>query len=54
MEFLIQDLISRLIVNQNEISIWQDLSLSVDNQNQSLKIEDVAIVSWLPKNFGFF
>ena len=30
----IQDLISRLIVNQNEISRYQNLSLGVDNQKQ--------------------
>ena len=30
-DFLIQDLISRLIMNQNEISIYQNLSFSIDN-----------------------
>ena len=53
-EFLIQDLISRLVMNEYGISIYQNLSLGVDNQkNQILKIEDVAIVSWLLKHFGF-
>ena len=33
-EFLIQDLISRPIVNQNKISVYQNLSLGVDNQKQ--------------------
>ena len=33
-EFLIQDLISWLIVNKNEISVNQNLSLGVDNQKQ--------------------
>ena len=33
-EFLIQDLLSRLIVNQNEISVCQNQSLGIDNQNQ--------------------
>ena len=31
---LIQDFISRLIMNQNQISIYQILSLGVDNQEQ--------------------
>ena len=31
-ELLIQDLISRLIVNENKISIYQNPSLGVDNQ----------------------
>ena len=31
-EFLIQDLISRLTVNKNEISIDRNLSLGVDNK----------------------
>ena len=43
-KFLIQDLISRLIVKENEMSIFQNLSLGIDNQKQlSLKTEDVAI-----------
>ena len=33
-EFLIQNLISRLIVNKNGIPIYRNLSLSVDNQKQ--------------------
>ena len=33
-EFLIQDLISELIANENETSIYQNLSLGVDNQKQ--------------------
>ena len=33
-EFLIEDLTSRLIVNENEMSISQNLSLGVDNQKQ--------------------
>ena len=34
--FLIQDLIFRLVVNENEIdlSMYQNLSLGVDNQKQ--------------------
>ena len=51
-EFLIQDLIFRLTVNENGISTHQNLSLGVDNQ--ILKIEDVAIVPWLVKHFAFF
>ena len=41
-EFLIQDLISRLIVNKNAIPIYQNLSSGVDNPetNQISKIED--------------
>ena len=35
LEFLIQDLISRLIVNENEISIYQNLTLGVGKQKQS-------------------
>ena len=34
LELLIQDLTSQLIVNQNEISAYQKLSLGVDNQKQ--------------------
>ena len=34
LEFLIQDLISQVIVNENEIPIYQNLSLGVDNQKQ--------------------
>ena len=33
-EFLIQDLISQLIINENGISICQNLSLGVENQKQ--------------------
>ena len=33
-EFLIQDFISRIIVNENGISIHQNLSLGVDDQKQ--------------------
>ena len=33
-KFLMQDLISRLIENENEISIYQNLSLGVDKQKQ--------------------
>ena len=33
-EFLIQDLTSRLIVNENGISIYQSLSLGFDDQKQ--------------------
>ena len=32
LEFLIQDLISRLIVNENEISVFQNLILDVANK----------------------
>ena len=31
---VIQDLVSRLIVNENGISVYQNLSLGVDNQKQ--------------------
>ena len=31
-EFLIQELISRLIVNENGVSVHQNLGLDVDNQ----------------------
>ena len=42
--------------DQHQISIHQNLSLGVvqPETNQILKIEDVAIVSWLAKHFGFF
>ena len=45
-EFLIQDLISQLIVNEHGISTHQNLSLGVDNQKQikCSKIEDVAAI----------
>ena len=33
-EFLIQDFISRLIVNENGISIYQNVSLGVNDQKQ--------------------
>ena len=33
-EFLIQDLLSRLIVNEDRISMFQSLSLGVENQKQ--------------------
>ena len=33
-EFLIPDLISRLIVNKNVISVYRNLSWDVDNQKQ--------------------
>ena len=46
-EFPIQDLIFPLIVNGNGISIYQNLSGISIYQNQVLKIENVAIVSWL-------
>ena len=34
-EFLIQDLISQVIVNESDLSIYQNLSLLVDNQKQT-------------------
>ena len=45
-EFRIQDLISRLTVNQNAISIYQNLSLGVGDHktSQILKIEALTIV----------
>ena len=57
-EFLIQDLISRLTVNQNEISVLISNEISnfgcwQSETNQILKIEDVAIVSWLAKHLLF-
>ena len=33
-EFLVQDVISRLIVDVNGISIYQNIGLSTDNQKQ--------------------
>ena len=43
-EFLIQDLIYLLTVNENGISTYQNLSLHVDNQKQVFKTEHVATV----------
>ena len=44
-EIFIQTLISRLTVNKNVISIYQNLSLGVYSQKQEeLEIEPVAIV----------
>ena len=39
-EFLIQDLISRLIVNQNKISIYDILNLGVENQKKKSNFEN--------------
>ena len=44
-EIQIQELVSRLTVYENGISIYQNPNLGVDNQKQiKLKIEDVTIV----------
>ena len=48
-EFLIQDLISRLIVNENGTSTYRSVSLSVDSQKQ---IKFRILKMWLSFN-GF-
>ena len=49
------DISFRLVVNQNKISIYQNLSLDqITGSNHILKIEDVVIVSWFTKHFASF
>ena len=53
-EFLIQGLISRLIVKKH-VSVYQNLSLGVaTRKNQSLKIEAMAIVYGSLNTLRFF
>ena len=51
---LIQDLIPRVTVNENRISIAKRTSgCRKTERNQIFKIEDVSIVRWLAKHFAF-